>query len=340
MRFPIFRIGQVDLPNALIDMLTDNFDQRITVIDGDDESSLPDWAESLIRLGAWCRSCQQDGKRLIVFAVLPTRELAAAFASFGCLVSGAAEFEDALSWPTFKKMPIGQSVFWVHRNTSSRYCGEILDFKENEGAEFIIVKVTKAQRKAEIGMIREISRSYFDDYRFTEEKPPSKSKAERFETTQLSLSSLVSNLNPKWIWADGAEALIVSSVDNFESSIEGLSLSIDGKSPISMSNLLCLGRNRDHGHAKLRIDHPRGTLNGDFPLAILDGPNAFMMHEHLSMVPNILVILDRCEYQASIDDKVLELSSISQEIKTEFISAMPGNFAPGIELAAYLIDGQ
>ncbi len=219
MGFAYFRRGLVVLPNALIDMLTDNFGHRITIIDGDDENSLPDWAASLIWLGAWCRSFQQDGKRLIVFAVLPTRELAAAFASFGCLVSGAAEFEDALSWPTFKKLPTGQSVFWVHRNTRSQYCGEIVGFKEFEGAEFIIVKVTKAPRKTELGMIREISRSYFDDYRFTEEKPPSKSKAARFETTQLSLSSLVSNLNPKWIWADGAEALIVSSVGNFESSI-------------------------------------------------------------------------------------------------------------------------
>lgn len=321
-------------------MFTNNFGQKISIIDGCDEYSLPDWAASLICLGAWCRSCQLVGKRLIVFAVLPTRELAAAFAGFGCLVSGAAEFEDALSWPIFKKLPSGQSVFWVHRNTSSRYCGEIVGFKKSDDAEFIIVKVTKAPRKAEIGMILEISRPYFDDYRFTEEKPLSVSKATLFETTRFSLESLLSNLNPKWIWADGAEGLIVSNVEKFESSIEDLSLSIDGKSPILMSNMLCLGRNKDHGHAKLRIDHPRGTLNGDFPLAILDGSNAFMMHEHLSTVPNILVILDRSEYQANVDDKVLELSSISQEIKAEFISTMPGNFAPGIELAAYLIDGQ
>lgn len=277
---------------------------------------------------------------MIVFAVLPTREFAAAFASLGCLVAGASVFEDALSWPTFKKLPSGRSVFWIHRNTTARYCGEIVGFKENEGTEFIVVRVTKAPRKAEVNNIREISRAYFDEYRFTEEKPPSVPKAASFLAAWDSLKGLVKNQNPKWIWADGAEGLLVSSLTAFESVIDGVSLSIDGKSLIVMSDLLCVARNKEHSHAKLRVDHSRGVLEGSFPLAILDGSDAFMVHEHLGSVPNMLVILDRSEYQDGIHDKLLELRSITQDISDDFKCAMPDKFAPGIELAAYLIDGQ
>lgn len=325
---------------TLINMLPAELSRRISVLDGDVKVPLPDWAASLIFLGAWCRSIQLAGKRLIVFAVLPARELAAAFASFGSLVAGAGVFEDSLSWPTFKKLPAGQSVFWIHRNTMARYGGEIVGFKEYEGSEFIVVKVTKAPRKAELGFNREISRAYFDDYRFTEEKPPSAPKIASFEAAWKSLKSLVENPNPKWIWADGAEALLVTSVAMFESAIAHLSLSIDGKPSIAISDLICLERNKEQSHSKLRIEHPRGVLEGVFPLAILDGAKAFMMHEHLALVTNLLVILDRSEYQEGIHDKVLGLRSISQDNDAYFQGSMPDRFAPSIELAAYLIDGQ
>ena len=340
----IFNLSSPDdlyiAPQKLTSMFQEYFSQHISVVDGLEKRPLPEWAASLIWLGAWCRSCQLAGKRLIVVAVLPTRELAAAFASFGCLVAGARMFEDALSWPLFKKLPTGRRVYWGHRNATGRYAGEIIGFKESEGTEFIVVKVTKARRQAEVGYMREISRSYFDDYRFTEEKPPTVPKAASVETAQRALESLVVNLNPKWIWADGAEGLLVTSLAKFDNSIEGLSLSVDGKSPVAFSDMLCLGRNREQMHAKLRIDHPRGTLGGNFPLAILDGSNSFMEHEHLGFVPNILVILDRSEYQNGIHDKVLELRSISQDIKADFMSSIPGKIVAGIELAAYLIDGQ
>ena len=324
-----------------MNLLPADLSRRISVLDGCDKSSLPDWAASLVWLGAWCRSSQLEGKRLIVFAVLPTRELAAAFASLGCLVAGASIFEDALSWLTFKNLPTGRGVFWSHRNDKARYCGNIVGFKEYEGSEFIVVVVTKAPRNAEVGSSREINRKYFDEYRFTEEEPPTVPRSASFDAAEQTLRSLVENLNPKWIWADGAEGLLVTSVVTFESAIAGFSLTIEGQTPIAMSDLLCLGRNKGQSHAKLRIDHPRGALAGNFPLAILDGAKAFMVHEHLAAVSNMLVILDRSEYQEGIHDAVLGLRSISSDGQNaDFKSAMPSKFTPGVELAAYWIDEQ
>lgn len=274
-----------------------------------------------------------------MFAVLPTRELAAAFASLGCLIAGASDFEDALSWSTFKKLPLGRGVFWISKNGNKLYCGNIVGFTDEGGTEFIVVDVTKAPRKAEVGYHRLISRNYFDDYHFTEEKPATTPRSASFDAAAQSLSYLVEKLNPKWIWADGAEGLIVTNVASFESAIAEISLSIEGHKPITLSDLLCFERNNIQNHAKLRLDHPRGELLGDFPIVILDGAKAFMVHEHLTAGSNMLVILDRSEYQEGIHDEVIQLRSISTDCQNaDLKSAMPSTLAPGVELAAYWID--
>lgn len=328
-----------DSPEKSMSLLHADLIGSISVLDGCEESPLPDWAASLIWLGAWCRTYKLSGKRLIVFVVLPSRDLAAAFASLGCLMAGASNFEDSLSWSTFKNLPSGRGVFWISRIGKKQYGGTIVGFKENEGSEFIVIDVTKAPRKAEKGTRREISRNYFDDYRFTEERPPTVTRAASFDAAARSLQYLVENFNPKWIWADGAEGLVVTNVTSFESSLAGISVSIEGRIPIALSDLLCLERNKVQNHAKLRIDHPKGELSGSFPIVILDGAKAFMVHEHLTEVSNMLVILDRSEYQEGIHDTVLGLRSISGDDKNaNYISDMPDKLAPGIELAAYWID--
>jgi len=313
------------LVSHAVKLLPADFSQRISVLAEGGQIPLPEWAASLVWLGAWCRSFQRPSKRLIVFAVLPTRELGAAFAGLGCLVAGAESFEDSLSWPTFKQLPTGQAVFWCRKNGSARYKGNIIGFEEIGGAEFISVEVTKAPRKAEVGSGLKINRRNFDDFRFTEEQPPAATKAASFNAAGESLEILVE----------------ISSVATFHDALIGFSLSIGGRTPIVMSDLLCLGRNKGQAHAKLRIDHPKGDISGNFPLAILDGSRAFMVHEHLVSVNNILVVLDRAEYREGIHDAALGLRSISRDDEiAKFEGVMPDKLAPGVEVAAYLIDGQ
>jgi hypothetical protein len=282
-----------------------------------------------------------SGKRLVVFVILPTREFAAAFAGLGSLVAGASIFQSTLSWPTFKSLPIGREVFWTSSNAKARYRGKIQGFREDGDDERILVEVTKAAKRSHIGTRTEISRKFFANFRFTQDEPPTIPKAASMEAAVQSIGSLVENLDPTWIWADGAEGLLITSVAHFESAIVGLSLSIDGQAPIAMYDILCSGRNKGQSHAKLRIDHPRGSLSGGFPLAILDGANAFFAHEHLARVSNMLVILDRSEYQEGIHNSVLELKSISCDAEFGLCHGdLPDNFPPGVEVAGFLVDGQ
>ncbi len=322
-------------------LLPDDICQRVSILHRHHKYPVTDWAASLVWLGGWTRSNSFADKRLIVVVVLPTRELAAAFAAFGCLIAGASAFEDALSWPTFKTLPTGREVFWSRRDGTDRYRGKILGVEERGNSEFISLSVSKAPRRNVIGTTLQINRRYFEGYQFTEEAPPTKPKTVRLSAAMQALAPLVENLNPKWIWADGAEGLLVTSVATFENSIEGLSLSIGEQGPIAISDLLCSARNKDQSHSKLRIEHPRGALAGDFPVAILDGPNAFQVHEHLTKVPNLLVILDRSEYQQDMHDLLLSLRSISCDSHNNSLQeSIPGTFPAGVEVAAFLIDHQ
>jgi hypothetical protein len=138
--------------------------------------------------------------------------------------------------------------------------------------------------------------------------------------------------------SDSAVGLIGTSITAFESSIENLALSIDSGPPISVSDLLCLGRNKDHGHAKLRMEPPKGTIEGCFPLAILDGEKAFSVHEHINAARNLLIIFERSEYVVEVHDIAKSLKGISQNLGVDFTDAIPFTFMPGIEVAAYLIE--
>ncbi len=319
-------------------MLPSEFGPRIAIHDGRGQCALPDWAASLIWLGSWCRVNQVEGKRLVVFTVLPTRDFAGAFAGLGSLMSGAAIFKDSLAWPVFRKQPIGSNVFWAHESSGTQYCGNIVGFYEDQGSEFITLRVTKAAKKSNIGTTWNVNKRSFGEYHFTQNKPPSVSKSKLYDAAEQALGTLVTGISPKWIWSDEAECLLVTSVNSFESSNEAISLSIDGGQPIVLTDLLCIGRNRDKSHAKLRVDHPRGAIDGSFPLVILDGSRAFSMSEHFYKVRNMLIILDRLEYQTDIHDAAKTLRSLSSSSNSLIDSSIPDSFVPGIEIAAYLID--
>lgn len=311
---------------------------NLSVMDGNELLSLPEWSAALIWLGAWCRKHQFPYKRLITFAVLPTRDLASAFACIGSLLAGAKAFEDTLSWTRFSCLPAESKVFWCCQDGRRRYQGNVIGLEMHGDTEFIVVQVIKAPKRAEIGTIFKIPQRRFDDYKFTEEKPPSTSKTSSFKNAEQFVSNLLEKINPKWIEVDGAEGILITSMANFEKTISGLSLMINGKQFLPMRDLLCIELNGEQAHAKLRMSHPRGNLSGNFPLVILDGPDAFYVHEHLDNASNLLVILDRSEYREGIHNSVLQLKSNAEDLPKDYFCDIPDNFPPGIEFAAYVID--
>lgn len=298
---------------------------------------LPEWASALVWLGGWCRETQFQDKRLITFAILPSRKLAAAFAAFGAMLGGARSFKDTLSWPRFRNKPIGSVVYWKERQGTKQFAGTILKFEEMYGTELITLQVTKPASAAKKGGTTSIGRGQFDNYLFTEEEPPSASRSSTFSHSESLMKKMLGDLNQKWIWADGAESILVTRMTNFGENIADLSLSYDDTAPVPMLDLLCVSKSNESTLAKLRISHPGGKLDGRYPLAILDGAEAFHEVEHLSGSHNILTILDRSEFSEGINDRLLELGAIASDVQLDELGELPAQFPPGLELAAYLV---
>jgi len=276
------------------------------------------------------------GKRLITFLVLPNRELAAAFAGIGSLIAGAGLYQDKMSWPAFVTLPPGAVVHW--KNGARAFSGKIIGIEGSDGAEFIRVEVTKPTAEAKMGLVQSISKTHFDDFHFSEESPPSALKSAALEKAERHIGSLLGKVNPKWIWADGAEAILVTSLAAIERSAGNLFFVTTNNNRISMLDFLCARKNSESGHAKLRLAHPRGKLNGNFPLAILDGSEAFHSHQHLLHVPNLLFILDRSEYDEGMHGSVISVKNISSQFIPRELMDMPDSFPEGFEIASFVID--
>ena len=298
---------------------------------------MPEWAASLLWLGEWCRSFDVPLHRLVTLAILPTRDLAAVFAGIGVILGGAKLYKDTLSWPRFRALPVGTTVFWQKRGGGAKLAGTIVSFTELESTEFISVNVTSPLAIAKKGLVQSISKNYFDAYAFSLEKPPTDARASALDNAARFIKSVNGGIDPKWMGADGAEGLIVTNMGNFEETLLGLTLRLPEKATCEIDDLLCLGKSRAQTHAKLKLSHAKGDLSGSYPLVILDGPESFEIHEHLDDSSNLLIFLARSEYTTGIDDRVQLLRNASERSLDRPISNIPDRLPCGVELVAYSV---
>ncbi len=295
----------------------------------------PPWVNFLVSLGSVCRGLQFDNKRLITLVVLPTRSFAAGFANLGSLLIGAKNFNDSLNWETFKALPIGTTVYWNKDQT--KYAGIILGFERMYDDDFILLEVTKPVTKAKGGLKSFISRSNFQEYSFSREQPLGVSKSETLDKAGRFFNAWVGGISQRWIWADGAESLIVGRVKELSSIYSELFISLDGEDQISMQDMLCMQNNHLNFHGKSRVTHPRGELDGDFPLIILDGPEGFYIYTNKSSTSNLLVFLDRSEFNENIQNTVLQLKNFSVDFTEEMFTYLPAVVPAGIEFITFKV---
>ena len=199
----------------MTDSQPEPFTSGLTILDGGKEYPLPDWASSLLWLGQWCRNHRDPLNRLVTFVVLPTRDFAAVFAGIGAIVGGAKLFEDKLSWPIFRELSVGTSVYWQKVGGGPKFAGTILGFSDMYGSEFISVEVTKPASSATPACIS-ISKQNFETYAFRLERPPTSARFISLNNASQFIGGLCDGINPKWINADGAEGLIVTNMENFQ----------------------------------------------------------------------------------------------------------------------------
>ena len=293
---------------------------------------LPSWAKAELWLGWWCRRFQFENNRLLVVAILPSCELAAAFAGLGCLIAGAQQFHGGLNWGEFRELSIGEEVFWKVASSSTRYGGIVIE-PTDLYSDLVSLRITTG-KKNKIGSIWCISEATFKQHLFSEDNLPTLRGTVSMENAMRLHRNLGLETKPRWIWTAGSEARVVTNQSRFREALAGLDIGAQGSEAIPFEDALCAPRGNDQP-AKLRILSVGHPIGGDAPVTILDGEAAFHRIQHIE-TGNILILLERTEYTAEIHNFLLDLHNVAKAPSPDAMMDFPSRFPPGMEFSAFV----
>jgi|GEM_PF-6182895 len=313
-----------------------SINRNILVRENGRPSPLPAWAKTEIWLGWWCRRFQLVDSRLLVVAVLPTRELAAAFAGLGALLAGAQIFDQGFSWDTFKQLNPRTEIFWG--NGTSRFQGEITEPTVGWPEETVPILITKVSegRQSFKDTILGVSENKFNEMIFSQSQLPAQQGTASMANALQLLMSVGIQTNSNWLWDSNAEACIVTTKSWFWSAIDSLDLMISEEELIPFKEMICTSSNNDNILSKLKVMPVTKVHNDPTPVTILDGPSAWKQISHIDR-GNVLVFLDRDEYSAEIHNLLLEVANVSEDPPIGLLESIPESIPLGMELTSYLI---
>lgn len=295
-------------------------------------SPLEDWILASIYLGKWVKSATQKDSRQMTFLVVPSRKCVAAFVALGAMFSSIYSYENKLSWSKISILAPGTELFWRRLETGDLYVGKVEGIVTISNDVVLKLVVTKSRKAKDINSIIYIPKNQFSKFQFSTEKPASDKKETSLTSNFTFLKELLGEINQSWANSEGHDLLLITNIVKFKNSIENLFLKINNlqSQPISIGNLLAFEQLGNGKQSKLKISHPKGALNSNAGLIILDGPSAFSIKEHLSEDSDILIIYDYLEFKENELNFVKEVDLVSLPnhnlLNTFYIESFPVGF--------------
>ncbi len=297
-----------------------------------------DWVNFLVSIGGLSRIKKLDTTgNIVTIVTLPSRNFASGFVALGAMLQGALAFEDKLSWNSFRVLPLNTEVYFKEPGSQKKYSGSIVEFTRMHDDEFITLKVLKPTNVAKKGITYSVSRSEFDRYSFSIEQPLSDPKADLMKKAAVLYKRWLVEISPKWIESDGAECLIVGTLNELKTRYKSLLVTSHETSSVSLEEILCMQHINEPRHGKVRFTHSRGSLDGKFPLLILDGSDAFNIISQNGISSNILILLERSEYHENIHNTVLQLKQSTKDITEDVLEYIPSPIPAGLEFISFSV---
>jgi hypothetical protein len=278
-------------------------------------NAIADWAKVCIYLGHWAKSQYQKDKRRITLIVLPSRKSTSAFIALGALVWSISNYKDGLSWGKFSSLNSGDEIYWRKIESGNLYVGRVVGVELIADEPAIKLEITKSRKVRDIGSMILIPKGQFKKFQFSLEKPASAQREVVINASVSFMAGLIDGVSPTWSKSDGQDLLLVTKMNEFKSSIEHLKLGsgiTDAVSFIELESVLGFEQLGDSKHSKMKITHPKGDLNSNAGLVILDGPAAFSIREHIPLINDLLIIFDSFEFNENELDFVKELESAAE----------------------------
>lgn len=310
------------------------FCRRILIQDGKEKVRLPDWAIAEIWLGWWCRKLQLAQDRLLVVAVLPARDMSAPFAGLGCLFAGVEQFRGGLTWDEFCALPPGVAVFWKTLSNNTRHGGVILDTNPSF-PEMVQIRITSGKKRV-VETTWGISIQTFEQHIFSEENLPTPRRTDVLESVIQFHRELGLATDNRWVSTAGAEAQIVTNQARFRKSLQGLEIGAQDSTTIRVEEALCAAKPGDSGLTKLHVVSSVQQSAKLIPVTILDGRGAFDQVDQIES-GNVLILLERSEYTAEVDNFLLELRNVAASLPGDVVQGIPSAFPAGMELCAFAV---
>ena len=303
----------------------------IFLMDRDEKAPLPDWVKTYIWLGWWCRKLKLEHDRLLVVSVLPTRKLASAFTGLGCLLAGAQQFRGGFGWQDFRNLPPGSVVFWKSLNDNTKYGGIVLEPPDWD-MDLVPVMITT---RVNNGTTWYFSERKFFECLFSQEDLPTPHGTVAMDNAMLLHQRLGLQTEPRWIWTAGAEVQVMTNQAKFRETLTGLQIGAQTAAAVPLEDALCAPSDGNK-LAKLRVLSVGHVFLKNVPVTILDGEAAFDQIDQIES-GNILILLERTEYTAEIQNYLLDLRSWAKAPPPEVLQDMPSRFPPGIEITAFVV---
>lgn len=310
----------------------------IYILDGDERLPLPDWSKALLWLGWWCRSFQLNEKRILAVAVLPARTYASIFVGLGSLLAGARQFRGGFAWNDLENLSPGTEIFWKTASHGVRYQGVVLE-RHNGLPGLVPVRITATRRSREVGLVWSFSPSKFAECLFSEECLPAERGTAATDNAVRFHRDLGLETDSRWACTAGVEGLIVTNQAGFWEAVGGMQIAARTETPLPLSDILCAAGVHDRTVAKLRLSAAsRIPEHISAPVTILDGPSAWDQMPHVN-TGNIVVLLERAEYTADVQNFLLEAASYANDPPAELMQDVPSRFPPGVEMTTFVLGG-
>lgn len=297
--------------------------------------AMPAWSKATLWLGWWARRWQLPDSRLLAVAVLPSRDLAAMFASLGCVIAGAQQFDKGFGWDDLVALPAGSPIFWKTPGSKTRYEGVVLESAASAGQELVPVRIEKG-RSGERGVVWSFSPGKFAECIFSEACLPTRQGSQVMENAFAFLHSVGVQVRRSWLWSAGVEASLRTNMTRFRNAIDGLVIGVSDSGLCPAGDALCSAMPDERRNAKVLVASATRAAEKASPVHILDGIDAFHQVRDISS-GNVVVILDRAEYSPEVHNFLLNAKSFSRDPSRELLESVPERFPPGFELSAFIL---
>lgn len=244
---------------------------------------------------------KMSGRRVVVLR-LPTRRLASAFVGFGALTASARLYDDALDWSALQSLPSGTKVHWrkVVDGRAKGFTGTVDTQREIGGSAFLAIRIDGSRRGMRgndaVFLLPKVTAL---SYGVTLGTVSAKLDQQLTQAAKL-FEGLVGGRALPWLRSFATDSTAVTERSTFVNDLSGLSMLVDGKQLVSMTEALAITDAVRNQHGKFLLVPARSELvDAPHGVTILDGPLAITRLGD-SSARSIVAILEHSEYDEGV----------------------------------------